>query len=287
MFPGAESSIEHVSDTALMVAACRALETERPDGLVRDPFAARLAGERGMAILRALPGPEVMCFGVGMRSRFLDDTLTGAIAAHAIETVLCFGAGLDTRPWRLDLPASLRWIEVDFPAMLDYKRELLASERPRCRFDRIPADLADPAQRQAAIAAAGAAPALLITEGLLMYLPAPAVEALAVEPAARTGVRHWILDLVSPFLERAMAMNTRQSLQHVRASDHLDGQQIFDVLQRNGWRSIHLRSYVRDAVEIAPARVQAAAERRAASGAAPFEPPPPGDFSGVHLFAHQ
>ena len=42
---GSENAqIENVSDTALMVAACRALETERPDGLVRDPFARRLAG---------------------------------------------------------------------------------------------------------------------------------------------------------------------------------------------------------------------------------------------------
>ncbi len=47
--------INHVSDTALMVAACRALETELPDAFARDPFAARLAGERGFAILNAMP----------------------------------------------------------------------------------------------------------------------------------------------------------------------------------------------------------------------------------------
>jgi O-methyltransferase involved in polyketide biosynthesis len=35
--------ITHVSDTALMVAACRAHETEMEDAFVRDPFAARLA----------------------------------------------------------------------------------------------------------------------------------------------------------------------------------------------------------------------------------------------------
>ncbi|HLH15823.1 MAG TPA: class I SAM-dependent methyltransferase, partial [Bryobacteraceae bacterium] len=58
----APSEIAHVSDTALMVAACRALETECADGFVHDPFAARLAGERGMAILQALPRPEMMRF---------------------------------------------------------------------------------------------------------------------------------------------------------------------------------------------------------------------------------
>jgi O-methyltransferase involved in polyketide biosynthesis len=60
--------IQHVSDTALMVAACRAIETARADGLVRDPFAERLAGARGDAILRGISGWQLMCFGIGVRS---------------------------------------------------------------------------------------------------------------------------------------------------------------------------------------------------------------------------
>lgn len=48
-----EGKIEHVSDTALMVAACRTIETELEDGQVRDAFAERLAGERGMAFARS------------------------------------------------------------------------------------------------------------------------------------------------------------------------------------------------------------------------------------------
>ena len=146
--------IAHVSDTALMTAACRALETDRPDGLIRDPFAARLAGERGMAIARALPGLERMCFGVGIRSRFLDELLLDTIQTQGIATVLSIGAGLDTRPWRLDLPAGLRWIEVDFPAMLDYKESVMAAEAPKCRRERLAADIADPSGRKSVFAAA-------------------------------------------------------------------------------------------------------------------------------------
>ena len=76
--------IAHVGDTALMTAACRALETERPDGLIRDSFAAQLAGERGMAIARALDGLKMMCFGIGTRSHFLDQLVLDAISAHGI-----------------------------------------------------------------------------------------------------------------------------------------------------------------------------------------------------------
>src|ERR1035437_3218260 len=84
--------IAHVSDTALMTAACRALETERADGLVRDPFAEQLAGEHGMAIARALAGGlDRVCFGIGIRSRFLDRLVLDTVSAHGIETVLSIG----------------------------------------------------------------------------------------------------------------------------------------------------------------------------------------------------
>src|SRR3974390_1902788 len=112
-----QGEITHVSDTALMVAAARAVEFESEDAFVRDPFAARLAGERGMAMLGALLYPEIMRFGIAARSRFLDELLLEALAAQPIATVLSVGCGLDTRPWRLDLPDQLRWIEIDFPEM--------------------------------------------------------------------------------------------------------------------------------------------------------------------------
>ena len=167
-----EGEINHVSDTALMVAACRALKTESDLGFVRDPFARRLAGERGMAILQALSHPEMIRFGIGARTRFVDELLLEALAAAPIRTVLSVGCGLDTRPWRLELPPDLRWIEVDFSEMLDYKDALMGSEVPRCRRERLSVDLNDHEQRLSMYRAAGAPPVLMITEGLLMYLPA-------------------------------------------------------------------------------------------------------------------
>ena len=115
------------------------------------------------------------------------------VAAHGIATVLSVGAGLDTRPWRLELPAALRWIEVDFPEMLDYKDGVMAAAVPKCHRERLAADVNDPAGRQSVFAAAGAGPTLMITEGLLMYLPAATIEALA----ANTAVSYWMLDVAT------------------------------------------------------------------------------------------
>src|SRR4029077_254225 len=141
-----DGEITHVSDTALMVAACRAYETELEDAFVRDPFAARLAGERGPAILRALPHANILRLGLAIRTRFVDELLLEALAAYPITTVLSIGCGLDTRPWRLDVPSILRWIEIDFADVLDYKEGIMSGEKARCRRERLSADLNDPAQ---------------------------------------------------------------------------------------------------------------------------------------------
>jgi methyltransferase (TIGR00027 family) len=137
-----------------MVAACRALETARADGLVRDPFAERLAGPRGDAILQGITGWQLMCFGIGVRTRFLDDLVIETIAREGIEVVLSVGSGLDTRPWRLELPPYLRWIEADFPEMLSYKTRAMAAEEPKCRLERVAADVTAEAQRAALFRAA-------------------------------------------------------------------------------------------------------------------------------------
>ena len=273
--------ISHVSDTALMVAGCRAMETVRPDGLVRDPFAERLAGERGLGIARTLPGLERMCFGIGIRSCFLDHLVPDAISQYGIATVLSIGAGLDSRPWRLELPAALRWIEVDFPEMLDYKDAVMDSVAPRCRRERMSADITEAAGREKVFAAAGDGPTLMITEGLLMYLPGATVEALA----ANTSAGYWLLDAISAAMADVARMDTFQSVESVRAADHMDGGQILDAADRHGWVALRRLTYAADVMTYARERVMAMF-RNVPPDQMP-KPLPPGDPSGVSLLGRK
>jgi methyltransferase (TIGR00027 family) len=276
--------ISHVSDTALMTAACRAAETDRPDGWIRDPFARRLAGERGMAIAEGMPGIEVMCFGVGMRSRLLDDLVMQTVGQHGIRTVLSVGAGLDSRPFRLDLPPNLVWIEADLPPMLAYKSEILQGEQPNCRLERMPTDVIDPDQRRAVFHAA-AEPALMITEGLLMYLPAPVVRAIATDAVAG-GIRYWMLDISTKALARSIRRDRFKDIEAVRAPDNLDGEGIMNVAKECGWQPIESRSYTAVAMTMMPpGRMESMMRLRMNAGADYPAPPPPGDISGVHLLS--
>ena len=268
----AAGAITHISDTALMVAACRAMETARPDGFLRDPFAARLAGERGKAIGDALPRIEVMCFGIGVRTRFFDDLILGCLGTEDVRTVVSIGCGLDTRPWRLDLPQGIRWIEVDFPDMLDYKRALMAPETPRCTLEELSTDLNLASDRQRLFAALHSQPALIITEGLLAYLPSATIEAMA-DAAGDTGVpRWWALDLTTPAFAGAVGMQVYRDIEAMRADTHLDGPQIQAVLERAGWTHAAGRQYTKDVLPFGAARVADSRERRRKLGL-----PDPGD----------
>lgn len=199
----ADTPIAHVTDTALWVAAYRALENERPDALVRDPYADRLTGSRGREIAEALKSPAPVGWSVVIRTVVIDRFLTEAIAG-GVDTVLNLGAGLDARPYRLDLPPGLTWIEVDYPDMIARKEERLAGETPRCRLERRKVDLADDAARRELLrAVAGRAKkAMVLTEGVVPYLPIGAVGQLADELRALPAYSGWIVDYFAPELMR-------------------------------------------------------------------------------------
>src|SRR5438270_9577471 len=105
--------IKNSFDTACMVAFYRALEGERPGGHFRDPHARLLAGERGAEIIRLLPTSAEERWAFVTRTCVYDEIILRLIEQEQIDTVINLGAGFDVRPYRLSLPASLRWIEAD------------------------------------------------------------------------------------------------------------------------------------------------------------------------------
>src|SRR5258708_7646053 len=136
----ADAVLGDVSDTALLVAIHRAQESERRRPLFRDPYARTLAGERGREIARGMRHGGVS-WPVVVRTVVFDELITRAVERDAAACVLNLAAGLDTRPYRLDLPAELRWVEADLPGILEYKARRLEGERPRRRLERVAVDL--------------------------------------------------------------------------------------------------------------------------------------------------
>lgn len=191
--------ITAISDTASWVAWYRALESARPDKLFDDPWAAALAGERGQAIADSMRGLRDTTGVIAVRTALIDHLVTETIARDRIDTVINLACGFDTRPFRLDLPAQLRWFDIDGPAIVERKRALLAAAPARCSWQLLTADLADDTARRQALGKAlrGAQRALVLTEGLLLYLQRDQVAALANDLAAQPACACWVTDLLS------------------------------------------------------------------------------------------
>jgi Leucine carboxyl methyltransferase len=130
-----DAAITHVSDTALWVAACRATEAERVDAAFHDPLASVLVGERGREIARSFPRSASVAWGVVVRTSAIDRLIGEAVQAGT-DTVLNLGAGLDTRPYRMNLPAHLRWIELDYPNIVELKNTRPLEHKAICSVER-------------------------------------------------------------------------------------------------------------------------------------------------------
>jgi methyltransferase (TIGR00027 family) len=240
--------ISHVSDTARWVAIYRAMETVRADALFRDPWAPELAGERGKEIVRSVPRGRASAWAMIVRTVLFDELIVRVVADHQVDTVLNLGAGLDARPYRLRLPADLRWVDVDFPDVLEYKRSILGKETASCQVEWEPADLTDLPARRALIARIGVESrcVLVVTEGVLLYFTEDEVSALARDFRAQPTFKFWCADLASPLLMQLLTRMWGTSLQGTAEMKFApaDGAAFFEP---NGWKLVEFRSLFEEA----------------------------------------
>lgn len=192
-----------VGSTALFVATARALEAQKPDPLVVDEYAELFCRAVGGSWAEVLDGnaPEHELksedFGrnfvnfQGGRTKYFDAYFERAAAA-GVRQVVILAAGLDSRAYRLPWPDGTTVFELDQPQVLDFKRQVLAEHgaQPRAERRAIAVDLRDDWSQ--ALRDNGFdpdQPSAWIAEGLLIYLPATAQEALftGIDALAASG----------------------------------------------------------------------------------------------------
>jgi len=238
----ADNPIRNVSDTALWVAIYRAMESERADSIFRDPYARRLGGERGQAIVDAMPHGASMSWPMVVRTAVMDEIILRCVLQGAV-TVLNLAAGLDARPYRLDLPATLHWLHVDLPDMVDYFRSHMATETPRCQVEFIAADLREAdARREVFTRAAAQGPVLALTEGLLIYLEPDQVAELARDLHDIAKAKWWLSDLASPMLLKFLEKRWSPKLREGKAPFRFGPAEGTGFFTPYGWGETEFRS---------------------------------------------
>ena len=244
--------IQNIADTARWVAFYRAMETERPDAVFRDPFARRLAGERGEAIVRSMPKGRQMAWPMIVRTAVMDEIILRVVQHEDVDCVLNLAAGLDARPWRLPLPAALHWVDVDQGELLDLKETTLATEPLRCRYDAVRLDLSVRPDRQALLrrVCTESRRTLVITEGLLVYLDAEQVAELAVDLHAEPSLRFWLMDLASPGLLKMLEKSWGPVVRAGKAPFKFGPAESTDFFRPYGWREIEWRSQFHEGLRL-------------------------------------
>ncbi len=250
-------TVRGVSDTARWVAYFRALETRRPDALFRDPYAEKLAGAHGFHIANTLPDGNKHEWAWVARTYLFDQFLSGAIQDGA-DLVVNLAAGLDARPYRMELPATLQWVEVDLPEVVTYKEEILAEEKPRCRLERVSLDLSDGPARRALFAQlnARATKVVVASEGLLIYFTAEEVASLSTDLAAQNRFRNWIIDLASPGQLRLMQRTTGKQLSEAGAAFKFGPPEGANFFASYGWEPKDVQGMLKTAAQFKRAPVE-------------------------------
>lgn len=184
-----------VQATMLVTLFLRALDAKEAHSVLGDRFAAE-AVDRISYDWAKLDKPNMARnrFPVVLRAKRFDAWTTDFLRRHPDATVLHLACGLDSRAFRLALPAGVHWFDIDLPDVMALRRRLYqetdgyhmiaASVTDESWLDQIPATK----------------PVLIIAEGLLMYLHEAEVRQLLRRLTDRFPSGELIFDGVLPWV---------------------------------------------------------------------------------------
>ena len=277
-----EPIIRNIADTALWVAVYRADESQRADAVFQDPYARMLAGERGQKIVDAMESGRKNSWSFIARTWLFDEFIMQHVE-QGYNMIVNLASGLDTRPYRLPLPSTLTWIDVDLPEIINYMQTMMAGEKANCELERIALDLSDRAARLTLFNELGSRGenALIVAEGLIGYLDETEAGALAYDLSREKKFRHWVFDIMSPGILPLIQQEMGPLLDAADAPLKFapeDGEDFFQLFK---WKPVISKSKLKTA-----AKLKRLSAEMMAYAAQPEPEGPKGAFpwSGVCLF---
>ena len=243
--------VENISDTARWVAIFRAEESERPDAVFHDPFARRLAGEKGVQIANAIEFSRKNNWTFIARTYLFDEVVMQHVE-QGYDMIINLAAGLDARAYRMQLPKTLKWIDVDLPGMINYKNDILKDEKPNCEYRTIALDLADRKARLKLFEQLNneCKKALVVTEGLIIYLTSEQVAELSIDISSQAHFHRWVFDLVSPAVLEMAKKEMQHALKGSGAVFQFAPEEGEEFFEKYGWKLIESKSKLKTAAKL-------------------------------------
>lgn len=181
--------------TMLATLYGRALHSRTANPVLHDPYAEE-AVRRIDHDFDATGLRRNDALSVALRGRLFDDLTAVRLAANPDVTVLHLGCGLDSRGQRLDPPPSTEWYDVDFPEVIDLRERIYPA---RAHHHALGTSVTSPDLLRDV---PGDRPALVVAEGLLMYLTEADGTALLRRITEHFPSGHLICDVQSPLATR-------------------------------------------------------------------------------------
>ncbi len=158
-----KAQIKKVQETSLITLYSKAQDSRAEDPILGDKFA-------GEAVRRIdydfdkIKVTKGVLVSHPVRAKHLDGWAREFLAANPAATVLHLGCGLDSRVFRIDPPATVRWYDIDYPDIIELRKSLYPERHDYIMIGSSVTDLRwldqIPANR----------PVLVLAEGLVMYL---------------------------------------------------------------------------------------------------------------------
>jgi O-methyltransferase involved in polyketide biosynthesis len=195
-------NLSTISRSLLIPLYYRAMESQRPDGLVRDPKAVELVGRLDVDFsgVQELKDEQVNYL---LRMREFDRLARAFLAEHPAGVLVDLGCGLDTRFERLD-NRQVEWYGLDLPEVIELRQELL-DETPRCHFvgcSVLDFSWMDVLRTQADKRGQPGWSFLFLAEGMLVYLEEADIRRLVQALAVRFPGAELVCDAYSPVVVR-------------------------------------------------------------------------------------
>ncbi len=189
-------NLNAVSRTLLIPLYFRAMESQRPNALIRDPKAVELVSrlDCDFSDVQKLKKEQVNYL---LRMREFDRQARDFLSEHPAGVIVDLGCGLDTRFERTD-NGLVEWYGLDLPEVIELRKELLA-ETPRSHF--IGCSVLDFSWMEALSGQVGR-PILFLAEAVLVYLEEADVKRLVQSLTGRFPGAELVCEVYSPVVVR-------------------------------------------------------------------------------------
>jgi O-methyltransferase involved in polyketide biosynthesis len=194
-------NLSGVAETLLMTLYIRAMESQRPDALIKDEKAVALVTNRSYDFdrIRQVKMDEDDKVGVILRNLEFDRQVRDFLTRHPDAVVVHIGCGLDSRFERVD-NGKVEWYDLDLPEVIEQRRKFIGDEGKR--YHLLAGSVFDSAWLDK-VSVHRQRPFLFLAEGVLMYFEEAQVKSLVLMLRDHFPGAELVFDAFSPFLVRA------------------------------------------------------------------------------------